>query len=140
MSVYYDASVLVPLFMQEAFTARAESFLRLRPHIVTVSDFTAAEFASALARRVRTGELLPERARSAFVAFDAWTPGVTQRVAVTSADMRAAEAFIRRLDLPLRPPDAIHIALAQRLGATLATFDGAMAKCAVALRLSVAEL
>jgi uncharacterized protein len=140
VSVYLDASVLIPLFMHEAFTARAERFLRSSPQILTVSDLAAAEFASALARRVRTGELLPERARSAFDAFDAWTHRAAQRVEIGSADLRAAEAFIRRLDLPLRLPDAIHIAVAQRLGATLATFDDAMARCAVALSLPAGEL
>lgn len=140
VSVYLDASVLVPLFMHEAFTARAERFLRSNPQILNVSDLAAAEFASALARRVRTSELLPERARSAFGAFDAWTPRAAQRVEISSADVRVAETFIRRLDLPLRPPDVLHVAAAQRLGATLATFDDRMRRSAIALGLPVADL
>ncbi len=47
--------------------------------------------------------------------------------------MKAAEAFVRRLDLALRTPDALHIAMAQRVDATLVTFDEKMATCAKAL-------
>jgi uncharacterized protein len=140
VSVYLDASVLVPLFMDDAFTARAERFFRSSPQLLNVSDIAAAEFAAALARRVRTGELLPERARAAYETFDAWVPGGAKWVEIISADVRAAERFIRRLDLPLRAPDAIHIAVAERLGAVLATFDDQMERSATALGLAVAEL
>jgi predicted nucleic acid-binding protein len=40
---------------------------------------------------------------------------------------------LRRLDLPLKTPDAIHIAIAQRVDATLVTFDWQMAAAARAL-------
>jgi predicted nucleic acid-binding protein len=43
------------------------------------------------------------------------------------------QVMLRRLDLNLRTPDAIHIAIAQRLGAELATFDVRMAESAEAL-------
>jgi predicted nucleic acid-binding protein len=140
MSVYLDASMLIPLFMKEAFTERAERYCDSNLGVVVVSDFAAAEFASALARRVRTSELLTERARFAFAAFDGWTLRATQRVELRAADIRAAETFIRGLDLPLRTPDALHIAVAQRLGATLATFDEPMKKSATALGVPVAAL
>lgn len=126
MKVYLDASVLVALFMEEQSTPRAEGLLSSRLRAILVSDFASAEFASALARRVRMGELLREQANLAFTAFDAWAPLATERVEIAPEDVRTAEAFIRRLDLPLRTPDAIHIALAQRHGAILATLDGKM--------------
>jgi predicted nucleic acid-binding protein len=43
-----------------------------------------------------------------------------------------------RLDLTLRTPDAIHIAIARRLDATLVTFDQRMATNARALGMAVA--
>jgi predicted nucleic acid-binding protein len=48
-------------------------------------------------------------------------------------DVAVATAFLRRLDLTLRAPDAIHIAIAQRVDATLVTFDQGMATAALAL-------
>ncbi len=53
-------------------------------------------------------------------------------------DVRLAETFIRRLDLTLLAPDALHIAMAKREGAALATFDAKMAASAQNLGLDVA--
>ncbi len=57
---------------------------------------------------------------------------------MTSADVTRADALMRRLDLPLRTPDALHIAIAERVGATLATFDVKMAAAARVIGLPVA--
>ena len=137
MSVYFDASVLVALFTLDPFTERAKAFMRSTMPAPVVSDFAAAEFASAVARRVRTKDLTPAEARSAFRSFDAWTAQVTQRTQISHGDIRAAETFLRRLDLNLLTPDALHPALAQRMGASLVTFDSMMATCARALKIPV---
>ena len=50
---------------------------------------------------------------------------------------RQRAAFLRRLDLTLRTPDALHIAIAQRLAAELMTFDQKMAASARALGTAV---
>jgi predicted nucleic acid-binding protein len=52
----------------------------------------------------------------------------------------AVEVFLRRLDLALRTPDAINIAMAQRLGATLVTFDKKMAAAARSIGTAVAKV
>jgi predicted nucleic acid-binding protein len=110
----------------------------MRPTIL-VSDFAGAEFASALARRVRMREIARELAQAAFSAFDAWSQFRGDRLETTTSDVAAAERFLRRLDLNLRTPDALNIAIAQRTGATLATFDGRMADAARALGVEVAD-
>ena len=139
MKLYLDASVLVGLLAPDALSARADALLRTRRSVLFVSDFAAAEFASALGRRVRTGQLAAEKARAAFAGFDAWTARTARRIETTAADVRAAEAFLRRLDLTLRTPDALNIAIAQRTGAALATFDDKMAIAARALSVEVVE-
>lgn len=138
MRAYLDASVLVALFTQDALTARGEAFLRAHLPVLIVSEFASAEFASALARRVRTGEIAAENARIAFSNFDVWTGRATRREETRAADIAAAEAFLRRLDLNLRTADAVNIAIAQRVEATLATFDEKMAASARALGTAVA--
>ena len=106
-----------------------------------VSDFAAAEFC---VRDRSTGphrELPPDEARIALADFDAV-------VAITALDgsrspqsmSRAPRHYVRRLDLPLRTPDAIHIAVAQRLGATLVTFDRAHGAAARTLGVAVADV
>ncbi len=137
MSVYLDASILVSSFTLDPFSLRAEAFLNKADQVVLVSDFAAAEFASVVARKLRTGDLSLDEANLVMANFDAWTSRVGQRVDTTAGDVATATTFIRRLDLPLRTPDAIHIAIAQRAVAKLATFDLRMAASAQVLGVTV---
>ena len=139
MNLYLDTSILVALFTKDPFTERADSFLEKHPSIVNVSDFAAAEFASAVARQVRAKEISSREARAAFSTFDAWISRAAQRSQITPSDIIAAEVFLRRLDLPLRAPDAVHIAITQRIGAALATFDARMSASARTLGTEVAK-
>ncbi len=77
--------------------------------------------------------MTPDGARIAFSNFDAWTARSTHHAELVAADVTAAQAFLRRLDLTLRTPDALNIAIALRVGADLATFDEKMAASARAL-------
>jgi predicted nucleic acid-binding protein len=139
VSVYLDASVLVALFTNDPLTARAETFLRADQLILIVSDFAAAEFSSVIARHVRTKDIRKDDARIVFSNFDTWTARTTQRAPISVADIIAAEILLRRLDLALRTPDAINIAMAQRMGATLVTFDKKMAAAARSIGAVVAK-
>ena len=138
MIVYLDASVIVALLTQDLFTDRAKAFLSLGSPALIVSNYAAAEFASVIARRVRTQELAIAEARTAFSNLDVWSARAAQRVETIAADIGVATGFIRRLDLTLRMPDAVNIAIAQRVGAILATFDMRMADSATVLGLAVA--
>jgi predicted nucleic acid-binding protein len=42
-------------------------------------------------------------------------------------DIVNATAMLRTLDTPLRTPDALHVVMAQRVGAQLMTFDNSSA-------------
>ena len=139
MSVYMDASILVALFTSDALTARADNFLRNNPSVLIVSDFAAAEFSSVIARHVRTKDISKDDARLVFSNFDTWTARTTQRASIGRADVLAAEVLLRRFELALRTPDALNIAMAQRMGAMLATFDSKMAAAARAIGTEVAK-
>ena len=140
MSVYPDASYLLSLFTIDAHTARAKAFLHAQKPLLSISDFAAAEFASVIARCVRMQLLTKDDARSALTTFDAWSARFAKRVQLASADIAAADSYLRRLDLTLRTPDAIHIAAAQRLGAALLTFDKKMASAANRLGTAIASV
>ncbi|MFD0936319.1 type II toxin-antitoxin system VapC family toxin [Methylobacterium trifolii] len=137
MRAYLDTSVLVALLTDDPSTLRADSFFRTHAPIPVVSDFAAAEFASALGRRVRMGEIDAGQARTAFSHLDQWIVRVAQRIEIGARDVAEAERFLRRLDLTLRTPDALNIALCFRASAVLATFDDKMAAAARALGLDV---
>jgi predicted nucleic acid-binding protein len=66
-------------------------------------------------------------------ALDRWALGVGEPMPIASPDVEQATQFVRRPELALRAPDAIHIAAAHRLGATLLTLDKGMARAAAAL-------
>jgi uncharacterized protein len=133
VSLYLDASVLVALFVIDPTSARAEAFLVAHPERIAVSDFGAAEFSSAVARRVGIRELSDNEGRLAFANFDDWLARSADREPLRAADIEAADRILLRLIVNLRTPDALHIAIAQRLGATLVTFDRRMADSARAL-------
>ena len=108
--------------------------------MLLVSDFAAAEFSSVIARLVRTKEITKNDARTVFSNFDTWTASTTQRALPHGADIIAAEVLERRLDLALRTPDALNIAIARRMEAPLVTFDKTMAIAARAVGAEIARV
>jgi predicted nucleic acid-binding protein len=122
----------------ERFSERAEAFIGDRLGPLMVSDLAGVEFSSAIARRVRMRQFTADQARSALSLFDQWVAQSAMRAEIKPADIALAGSFLRRLDLPLRTLDALHIASAQRLRATLVAFDQRMADSARTLGVAVA--
>jgi predicted nucleic acid-binding protein len=94
VSVYVDASVLVALFTNDALADRADTYLRTHETVLTVSDFTAAEFASAVARRVRMKDMKPQEARPVFASFDEWIARAAERLFSSSDDVASAATLL----------------------------------------------
>jgi predicted nucleic acid-binding protein len=106
---------------------------------VLVSDLAVTEVVSALARRVRAGELTPDLARRVrHEILGRLDQGRYVRVELTRDVHRRAERFL--LDLiatPLRAADALHLALAASgRAASLASFDTRLAAAARAIGLA----
>ena len=138
MSTYFDTSLLVGLFVDfDAFAKSAKEIYVDAEDPLVVSDFAAAEFSSVIARLVRMDLVSEDDARAIFSRFDAWRTRSAQAAHVSDIDVQTANAIIRRLDLNVRAPDAINLAMAQRLGASIATFDRRMSDNAQALGLAI---
>lgn len=133
---YIDTSVIVPLFLPEPRSREAENLLVLQQ--IVVSDLAAAEFSSAIAMAVRIGRIQEDAGRAMLAQFDEWATNHALIAETQGEDFAAATELIRRFDLTLRTPDALHIAIAERLGAKLVTFDAKMAAAASALGLDSA--
>jgi predicted nucleic acid-binding protein len=140
LSIYLDASVLVSLFISDAHSKQADRALRAALQTLVISNFAAAEFASGVSQHVRSRAVTPANARMAFSEFDEWVGREASRIEITSADIVSATAYLRQLDTPLRVPDALHIAIAGRVGAQLATFDKKMSAAARALGVHVLSI
>ena len=138
MSCYLDASVIVPLFLADALSARASTLLRSARVPLIISDWAGLEVSNVAARQVRIGALTAEEAAATLANFDLWRARSASVAEISALDVSIAIRFVRRFELSLRGPDAVHLAIAQRLGATLWTFDARMAAAATAVGLSAA--
>jgi uncharacterized protein len=107
---YWDTSALVPLVVAETETQRMRSLLAEDPHIVTWA-WTSVEFASAVERRVRQGELTREQRRDALSRFAELAEVWDEVTDVLTVRRRALAVLARH---PLRAADAA------QLGAALA--------------------
>lgn len=137
MNAYLDASVLIPTIVREAGSAAVDRLLRTYSGALVVSDFAAAEVASALSRLVRTGHIARDSAIERLADFDVWRSGMTSPCDMQASDARLAATYVRRFDLMLRAPDALHAAICRRLDLTLITLDRRLATAALALGLDV---
>ncbi len=137
MSWYLDASILVPLHVAEFRTDAVAAALAQADSSFVVSELAAGEFASAISRRVRMDKLDPDTANAWISLFDDWNATDTIRLAVNNGDIRRAAAIVRRFDLKLLMPDAIHVGLCVQHGFTLVTLDDRMADAAEGLGVAV---
>jgi predicted nucleic acid-binding protein len=139
LSVCVDTSFLVGLFVEtDAYASAARTYYAATPDALIVSDFVDAEFASVIARLTRMRRIRDAEARGIFTRFDIWRAREAEAEDINAADIRAATSMLRRLDLNVRAPDAINLAFALRLGASVLTFDQRMADNARALGITVA--
>lgn len=137
MSVYLDASVILPTLIEEAGSAVVDRFMTDVDDDLIVSEFAAAEVASALSRLVRTGRLDHDDASRRLADFDAWRAAAARDLDLQAADVRLANILVRRFDLMLRAPDALHAAACRREDLLLVTLDKRLALAAVELGVRV---
>lgn len=135
MSLYLDASAVMAVVAEEETNALVDPVIRNAGTLVLLSELCLAECSAAISKlariRIRSigeADLLLDR-------LDRWAAALTDRTAIENADVTSAIGLVRRHELKLRAPDAIHIAATHRLGATLVTLDRGMARAAALLGL-----
>lgn len=133
MIAYLDASVIVPSLIAEPASPGVKRWLAAAGSNLAMSDLAYGELISALHRAVRNGRAQLSDVTARLETFDRWRDGTCSAVIFTAADMRNAADHVRRFDLALRMPDALHLIVCARLGLALATFDRRLFRAAVAL-------
>jgi uncharacterized protein len=128
LSAYLDASVLPPTLIEEAASAAVDALVGGQEFLV--SDFAAAEVASGLSRLVRMGLLEASDASALLADFDVWGAAMSSPADIHAADVRLAAAYVRRFDVALRAPDALHLVVAGRFDVALVTLDRRLATAA----------
>jgi len=127
--VYVDTSVLVSILTNEPDAPKAMAWLkRQAPGTLSMSHWTATEFSSALALKVRTGQLEPRQQAMILAAFDKLVTASFNQVSITAGHYIAAARLCDRPDLKLRAGDSLHLAIALEAGSTLVTMDVVLAR------------
>lgn len=110
---YLDTSFLVPLILPEATSEPIASFLGGLPaDDLAVSHWSRVEFASLLAREVRTGGLDPGVARDAGSRFEMMIRESFVVLLPNRDDFDRAKEWLGHFEIGLRAGDALHLAIA----------------------------
>ncbi|MFB6097949.1 MAG: type II toxin-antitoxin system VapC family toxin [Salinibacter sp.] len=137
MTQYVDTSILAAYYCPEPLSERAEERLRaLRPPVL--SWLTDVELHSALAKKVRRGELADEDAERVQGLFRTHVSHAVYEVAaVERGDFVQARQWMARMDTALRTLDALHLAVADRRDLEVLTADRGLADAGRAFEIEV---
>lgn len=129
--LYFDTSAILPYYREEQASARVEALLRAQTTPVLISHLTQVEFASGLARWVRTDELTDPMANRIESAFhDDLSQGRFKLCAMESAHFQRAFHWLATRKTSLRTLDALHLAIAEAHQARLISEDDALLQAA----------
>ena len=127
MACYVDTSVWVALLGREATAPRVARWMAQGLFMVT-AQWTSVEVASALGIKARRGELTQEMVSGICQAFRKLMAmgGVSMEVNERT-DFQEAALLCEQVSHGLRAGDALHLAVAQRVGCThFLSFDKAL--------------
>lgn len=129
--IYLDTSILVSAMTSEAATGSSQQRLAEIPLTdMAISQWTRTEFASALAIKLRTGQLTVEQRQRAQTLFDRLAVAIGSVWSIEDRHFQNAADLVARADLGLRAGDALHLAIAIDHGAELLTLDERLAAAA----------
>lgn len=131
--IYLDTSVLGAVFFREAVAGDlVASLQRRRKQGLAISAWTLTEMARVGGIKQRTGAIDAGVRQQALANFQRFASAHLGMIEVDPADFRAAAVFVD-MPLNLRAGDALHLAVARRIGARLASLDKRMSEAARAV-------
>lgn len=139
--IYVDTSVFVTAITAETGTASARSWLgRYPPATLCMSGWVVTEFSSALAMKLRRGELSSEHRMAALNNWRVLRADTLSNIPVLEDAFAKAASFMDAPQSVLRAGDALHLAIASLGGHSLATLDIRLAEAALRAGVAVEEV
>ena len=135
--IYLDTSAAVALFVAEPSSELVDRWLSACDVPLVSSDWMVTEFASALSIKQRSGVLAGKDAKAAWRNFETFCRSGLRLAPVSRNAFEVAAQLVREPTHGLRSGDALHLAVAQEIGANvISSLDATMVSNAKRLKMA----